>query len=341
MTIDLRSDTITRPTQGMLEAMFAAKVGDDVFGEDPTVNALEIKAAQIFGKEAALYTPSGTMANQIAIKVHTHAGDEVICDQTAHIYNFEGGGIALNSGASVRLLKGDRGCIKAEEVAENINPTEFHYARTKLVALENTTNKGGGAYYEFAEIEKIKEVCLKNNLKLHVDGARIFNALTETEQNPADFAKPFDSISVCLSKGLGAPIGSLIIGDNDFITDARRFRKVFGGAMRQAGYIAAAGIYALDNHIERLAQDHLNARIIGDILSILPQVKHVLPVHTNIVIFNLKDNITSAEFLRKLKEIGILGSSFGKYTVRLVTHLDFSTEMLNEFEKRIKATFCK
>jgi len=341
MIIDLRSDTLTRPTQGMLEAMFAAQVGDDVFGEDPTVNALENKASQLFGKEAALYTPSGTMANQIAIKVHTNAGDEVICDQTAHIYNFEGGGIALNSSASVRLLKGNRGCITAEDVEENINPSDFHHAKTKLVALENTTNKGGGAYYNFAEVEKIKAVCLKHNLKLHVDGARIFNALTETGQNPSDFAQPFDSISVCLSKGLGAPVGSLIIGNKQFIDEARRFRKVFGGAMRQAGYLAAAGIYALDNHIERLAQDHLNARIIGDIVSALPQVKNLLPVLTNIVIFNLKEGMTSADFLKKMKEIGILGSSFGKQTVRLVTHLDFTTEMLNEFEKRIKNTFCQ
>ncbi len=339
MIIDLRSDTITRPTAAMLEAMYRAEVGDDVFGEDPTVNALEVKVAKLFGKDAALFTPSGTMANQLAIKVHTHAGDEVICDQTAHIYNFEGGGIAVNSGASVRLLHGDRGRITSEQIENNINPCEFHYAKSKLVAIENTTNKGGGAYYDFSEIEKIKQVCLQHSLKLHVDGARIFNALCETGQTPSDFAKPFDSLSVCLSKGLGAPVGSLVIGNNDFITEARRFRKIFGGAMRQAGYLAAAGIYALDNHIARLSEDHLHAQIIGDIVGALPQVKNVLPVHTNIVIFNLKEGLTSAEFLHKIKELDILGVSFGKQTVRLTTHLDFTNEMLNEFERRIKIIF--
>lgn len=337
--IDLRSDTITRPTSAMLAAMQAAPVGDDVFGEDPTINALEEKTAQLFGKEAAIFTPSGTMANQIAIKTHTQPGDEVICDQTAHIYNFEGGGIALNSGVSARLLQGNYGRFTAKQVAENINPDDIHHAVTKLVALENTTNKGGGAYYAFAEIEKIKQVCTQNNLKLHVDGARVFNALTETHQSPADFGKPFDSISVCLSKGLGAPVGSILIGEKTFIKKARRYRKVFGGAMRQAGYLAAAGIYALDNNVQRLKEDHRNAQVIKSIVEKLPVVKEVLPVHTNIVIFNLHEQWTSADFLAKIKEAGILGVSFGPHTVRLTTHLDFSKEMLNEFEQKITKLF--
>ena len=337
--IDLRSDTITRPTKAMLEAMYAAPVGDDVFGEDPTINALEEKTAKLFGKEAAIFTPSGTMANQIAIKVHTQPGDEVICDQTAHVYNFEGGGIALNSGASIRLLHGDRGKFTAQQVEENINPTDFHYAKTSLVAIENTTNKGGGDYYDFADIEKIKTICNKYNLKFHVDGARLFNALVETGQSPLDFGKPFDSISICLSKGLGAPVGSILIGNNKFINKARRFRKIFGGGMRQAGYLAAACIYALDNHVERLKEDHANAKVIGSLMEKLPVVKSILPVLTNIVIFDLKEGTTSVQFLEKLKEIDILGVSFGPQTVRLTTHLDFSKEMLNEFEVKIKKAF--
>jgi len=319
--------------------MYAAPVGDDVFGEDPTVNALEAKVAKLFGKEAAIFTPSGTMANQIAIKVQTIPGDEVICDKTAHIYNFEGGGIALNSGSSVRLLDGHQGRFTAEQVAANINPSDFHYAKTRLVAIENTTNKGGGAYYDFSEIEKIKQVCINHQLNLHVDGARIFNALIETGQKPADFGKPFDSISVCLSKGLGAPVGSVLVGSSEIIYKARRYRKIFGGGMRQAGYLAAAGIYALDHHVERLSHDHLHARIISDILQTIPLVKNVIPVQTNIVIFDLKEGTTSAQFLAKLKEIGILGVSFGPQTVRLTTHLDFSKEMLNEFEDKIKKAF--
>ncbi len=338
--IELRSDTFTRPTEGMLAAMFAAEVGDDVFGEDPTINQLQTKLAKILGKEAAIFTPSGTMANQIAIKLHTQAGDEVICDQSSHIYNFEAGGIAYHSGASVRMMHGDQGRFMADEVAQNINdPKNYHLPITRLVALENTTNKGGGAYYDFAEVLKIKEVCVKNGLKMHVDGARLFNALAETKQAPADFAAPFDSVSICLSKGLGTPVGSVLVGSSDFIYRARRVRKIFGGAMRQAGYLAAAGVYALDNHVVRLQDDHARAKKIEEIVSQLSIVKRVAPVNSNIVIFDLKKGMTSAEFLEKLKENGILGVSFGVQTVRLTTHLDFTKDNLDQFEQTIKRVF--
>jgi len=335
--IDLRSDTVTRPTPAMLEAMFSAKVGDDVFGEDPTVIALEEKAAQMFGKEAALYCASGTMSNQIAIKVHTRPGDEVICDQTAHIYNYEGGGIAFNSGASVRLLQGDRGRYTASDVLQNINPDDVHRPVTRLVEIENTVNRGGGAYFNFKSLIEIGDVCRKHGLAYHLDGARLFNALVETDEQTSDYGKLFDSISICLSKGLGAPVGSILLGDKAFIKQARRFRKVFGGAMRQAGYLAAAGIYALDNHVTRLKEDHQRAQILGKTLESLSCVDSVMPVDTNIVIFNVAKTMEASDFVEKMRAKEILMIAIGGKQIRMVTHLDFDDAMLDVVISELKA----
>lgn len=332
-TIDLRSDTVTKPTKQMLEAMFSAEVGDDIFDEDPTINKLQDKVAALFNKEAALYVPSGTMANQIAIKVHTQPGDEVICDKTSHIYNFEGGGISFNSGVSARLIDGNNGRIKAEQIIENINPKNIHYANSKLVSLENTSNKGGGSCYELADIEKIRNVCTENKLKLHLDGARLFNAIVEKNYSSADIGNLFDSVSICLSKGLGAPIGSVIIASSEFIRKAKRYRKLFGGAMRQAGYLAAAGIYALNNHIDRLKEDHENAQELVKILKQQSYVEEILPTETNIVIFKLKPDYKDADFIANLEKNNIKVVGFGPQAIRMVTHLDFKSEMLADVEK--------
>ena len=324
---DFRSDTVTRPTPAMLQAMFNAKVGDDVFEDDPTIHLLEEKSAAMFGKEAALFCTSGTMTNQIAIKMHTQPGDEVICDKMAHIYSHEGGGIAFNSGASVRLIDGDRGRLNAEQVEENINADNIHHPITRLVALENTVNRGGGSYYDLNEIKKIKQVTDDHGLMLHLDGARIFNALAETGESPAAYGALFDSISVCLSKGLGAPVGSLLLGTKDMIKKARRIRKVLGGGWRQAGFLAAAGIYALDHHISRLKEDHIRAAKIHKSISGLSYVDSLFPQDTNIIIFKLKNDINVPEFQQFLKNQHILISPMGKQSVRLVTHLDINDEM--------------
>jgi len=333
--IDLRSDTVTRPTHGMLEAMFSAPVGDDVFGEDPTINALEQKVAALFGVEAAIYCASGTMANQIAIKVHTRPGDEVICANTAHIYYYEGGGIAFNSGASVCLLEGNRGRISAAQVLANVNPDDVHRPVTSLVCLENTMNKGGGAVYDFAEIQAIAKVCKDHNLKFHLDGARLFNALAVNGQTPEDYGQIFDSISICLSKGLGAPVGSVLMGNTAFIHQARRIRKAFGGGMRQAGYLAAAGIYALDHHVERLKDDHRRAQTLGKALESMPYVESILPIETNIIYFNLIEAMPTQVFLQKLESKGIYAFSTGPKAIRFVTHLDFTDEMLEQVVKSL------
>ena len=330
MIIDLRSDTVTKPTKAMLEMMFDAAVGDDVFNEDPTVLALEEKTAKLFGKESALFCPSGTMTNQIAIKCHTQPGDELICDVNSHIYNYEGGGISSNSGVQAKLVQGDRGRITAKHIEDNINADYDWLTRTSLVCLENTVNRAGGSFYDLETIKQIKVVCEKNKLPLHLDGARIFNAIVENNYSTTDIGNQFDSISVCLSKGLGAPIGSLLIGTKPFIKKARRVRKVFGGGMRQAGYLAAAGIYALDNNINRLTQDHLRAKEIGKALSTLPYVESVMPVDTNIVIFNLTDKYTAVSFEQALKPHNIKLAAFGKQTIRFVTHLDFTDDMLTK-----------
>lgn len=328
MPIDLRSDTVTRPTPAMLEAMMTAKVGDDVFGEDPSINTLESMAARLFGMEAALYCPSGTMSNQIAIKCHTQPGDEVICEKNAHIYVYEGGGIAFNSGSQVRALEGDRGRITAEQVSLAINPDDVHRARTSLVALENTSNRGGGSCYSLEEIRKIRQVCQDNQLKLHLDGARLFNALVAKEQTAPQFGQLFDTISVCLNKGMGCPIGSILMGPAAFIKKARRVRKVFGGGMRQAGFMAAAGIYALENNIRRLADDHRHAQMLAEALGKKDFVKDILPVETNIVIFTLDQGGCSREIAQQLKERGIFGHSISANQIRFVTHLDVSPAMI-------------
>ena len=326
--IDFRSDTVTKPTKDMLEAMMQAKVGDDVFNEDETVNNLEEKAARMFEMEAGLFCPSGTMTNQIAIKVHTKPGDEVICEELSHVYQYEGGGIAFNSGSSVQLLHGNRGRVTALQVAEGINnPDDIHKPISSLVVLENTCNRGGGSCYEFSHIQEIKQICLTNNLTLHLDGARLFNALIAKQQKAKDYGAIFDSISICLSKGLGAPVGSVLLGTKDIIKKARRVRKAFGGGMRQAGFIAAGGLYALENHIDRLATDHLHAKQIEQALLSHPKVESVIPVETNIIIFTMKEGNSAAQFVEQLKEKGILCFTMGKNQIRFVTHLDITDEM--------------
>jgi threonine aldolase len=328
MIIDLRSDTVTKPGKAMMDAMMSAPVGDDVFNEDPTILALEEKSAGLFNKEAALFCPSGTMTNQIAIKCHTQPGDELICDVNSHIYNYEGGGISFNSGVQAKLITGDRGRINAGQIEQSINPEYDWLTRTSLVSLENTVNKAGGSYYDLASLKKIKALCDEKKLPVHLDGARVFNAIVENEYTTADIGKQFDSVSICLSKGLGAPVGSLLLGTKDFIKKARRVRKVFGGGMRQAGFLAAAGIYALDHNIERLKEDHRRAQHIGSELKALSYVESMMPVDSNIVIFNLTDKYSAASFDEALKPHGIRSSAFGKQTVRFVTHLDFTEDML-------------
>lgn len=328
MTIPLLSDTVTRPTPGMLEAMFHAEVGDDVFREDPTINALEAKCAGLFGHEAALYCPSGTMTNQIALKVHTRPLDEVICDEMSHIFQYEVGGYAFHSGIAVNLLHGENGILTPELVEAAVRPRQDWLPLSRLVVIENTCNKGGGSIYSLERIRGIRAVCQKHGLALHLDGARIFNALVETGDSPASIGAETDSISVCLSKGLGAPVGSVLTGSRAFIAEARRVRKVMGGGMRQAGFLAAAGIYALDHHIERLTDDHAHARMLAAALSELPWVGGIRPVQTNIVIFDLAPPLTPAVFLEYLKKNGIVASAFGPQTIRFVTHLDVSREMV-------------
>lgn len=329
MITDLRSDTFTRPTPGMLQAMSKATVGDDVFGEDPTVNALEAFCAEIFGMDAGLFCPSGTMTNQIAIKCHTQPGGEIICHQSSHVYLYEAGGIAFNSGCQVHLVQGERGMLRAADVAMAINPDDIHKAPTSLVSLENTANRGGGACYNFAEIQRIKEVCLQNKLKLHLDGARLFNALVARGETTLQYGEHFNSISICLSKGLGAPVGSVLLGSFDFIKKARRIRKVLGGGMRQAGYLAAAGLYALENNIPGLQTDHLHAHQIAEALMKKDFVGNILPVETNILIFEIiGERFTAKSFCENLGKHNILCLPISATQVRMVTHLDISNEMV-------------
>lgn len=330
MEINLVSDTVTKPSPEMLRYMFQAQVGDDVYKQDPTVIALENMVAQIFGMEAALFFPSGTMANQTAIKLHTQPGEQLIADKYAHVYNYEGGGASFNSGVSCCLLDGNRGMITAEQVEGAINNPEFYHSPlTSLVCVENTTNKGGGACYDFEEFKRIKEVCVENNLKFHMDGARIWNALVHKQENPNEYGKVFDTISVCLSKGLGAPIGSLLISDKATIKRALRIRKILGGGMRQVGYLAAAGIYALQNNVNRLVDDHRRAKELGEVLEKLPWVEKVEPVETNILIFSLKKGFDENLLIEKLKQKSIFISSMGPGKLRIVTHLDYKEVMHN------------
>lgn len=326
--INLISDTVTKPTPGMLDFMMSAKVGDDVFKNDESTNALEEKVARFFNKEAALFFPSGTMANQTAIKLHTEPGDQVICDHYSHIYNYEGGGASFNSGVSCKLIKGDRGRIDAEQVKQAINPPDFYHSpRTRLVSLENTTNKGGGACYELQEIKAIKEVCTSHGLAFHLDGARLWNALVAKNHDPKEYGAQFDTISVCFSKGLGAPIGSALLGSKAFIDKALRIRKILGGGMRQVGYLASAASFAMDHHFERLAIDHRKAKELSTALSAIKWVKSVEPTETNIVIFNIDTEKSTAEdIIQKFKAQHIDLIAMDSSKLRFVTHLDYSDQ---------------
>jgi len=336
--IDLRSDTLTQPTPAMKEAMMAAPLGDDVYEEDPTINALQQEAAAMFGKEAALFCPSGTMCNQIAIRVHTRPGDEVICDQWSHIYLYEGGGIAANSLSSVRLLAGDRGRLSAAQILKAINPDNVHFPRTSLVSLENTSNKGGGSCYDLKTLSEIRAVCDAHGLAMHLDGARLFNACVAMQYGPAEVGTFFDTISVCLSKGLGAPVGSILLGTQKHIDEAKRVRKMMGGGMRQAGILAAAGQYALHHHIARLEDDHRRAKTLETTLKNLSWVAAVMPVETNIVVFQpVAKFIDRDTLVHLLGERGIGLSSFGENYLRLVTHLDLDDAAISRVQEALYA----
>ena len=337
MKIDLISDTVTRPTKEMLAAMMSAEVGDDVFKSDPTVTALQEKAAALFDMEDALFFPSGTMANQTAIKLHTQPGDKLFCDKWSHVYNYEGGGAAFNSGVSCKLIDGDRGMFTAEQLkVASAGRADIHVPYSRLVCVENTTNKGGGACWDFEELKKIRQVCLDQNLDYHLDGARLFNALVAKNETPKQYGELFDTISICLSKGLGAPVGSILLGSKTHIAKALRIRKLFGGAMRQVGFLAAAGIYALDNNIERLADDHKKAKDIEQLLNSLSYIKKVEPVETNIIIFYVEDHLNAEDFISKMEEKNILLTPMGDGKIRIVTHLDFSDQMLEKLLYELK-----
>lgn len=337
MEVNLISDTVTRPTEEMLSYMMEATVGDDVFKEDSTINALEEKVAKLFGKEAALFFPSGTMANQTAIKLHTQPGDQLICDHYAHIFNYEGGGVSFNSGVSCALIEGDRGRITAEQIKQRINPSDFYHSpRTSLVALENTTNKGGGAFYSINAIEEISQLCRKENLPLHLDGARLWNAMVATNISPDFYGQHFDTLSICFSKGLGAPVGSALIGSQTTIDNALRIRKMLGGGMRQAGYLAAAAIYGIDHHWHRMQQDHDKAKSLGEVLSKVPGVRYLAPVDTNIVIFELDSEARENQFMQHMQKNKIQLISMGSGKLRFVTHLDYTDAQHDYVLKCIK-----
>ena len=338
MEINLISDTVTKPSKEMLNSMVNAEVGDDVFKEDPTVNELEDKIAKMFGMDSALFFPSGTMTNQTAIKLHTNPGDQLICDKYAHVYNYEGGGVSFNSGVSCKLIDGNRGMFNNEQLIKAINPPDFYHSpKTSLVCVENTTNKGGGACWNIEELKSIKNTCLENSLSYHLDGARIWNAMVRTGDNPIEIGKNFDTISVCLSKGLGCPIGSVLIGDNNIMSNALRIRKILGGGMRQAGYLANAGLYALENNINRLANDHKKASEIGEVLAKSKFVKSVEKIETNIVIFELNNEINEVSFINKLNELNIKLISMGSNKLRLVTHLNYNNDHHEYFISAIKS----
>lgn len=338
MEINLISDTVTKPTKLMMEAMMNAEVGDDVFGADPTVNALQEKVAKMFNMEAALFFPSGTMANQTAIKIHTQPGDRMFCDKWAHVYNYEGGGAAFNSGVTSHLIDGHRGMFTADQLKQGVSGrSDIHAPYSRLVCIENTTNKGGGACWDFEELKKIQKISKKNNLAFHLDGARLFNALVAKNETPAQYGELFDTISICLSKGLGAPVGSILIGTKKDMEKALRVRKLFGGGMRQAGFLAAAAIYALDNNVNRLAEDHQKAQQIGTVLEGCLYVTKVEPIETNIIIFYVDDKIDPMDFINKMAAKGILLISMGEGKIRIVTHLDFTDTMLTVLLKELKS----
>lgn len=338
MKVDLISDTVTRPTEGMMEAMMTAKVGDDVFKNDPTINLLQEKVAKMFGMEDALFFPSGTMANQTAIKLHTQPGDRLFCDKWAHVYNYEGGGAAFNSGVTCGLIDGNRGMFTAEQLkSAATGKSDIHAPYSRLVCVENTTNKGGGACWDFEELKKIGQLCKEHNLDYHLDGARLFNALVAKNETPKQYGEIFDTISICLSKGLGAPVGSILIGTKEHMEKVLRIRKLFGGGMRQAGFLAAAAIYALDNQVERLAEDHKKAKEIETLLNSLSYIKKVEKVETNIVIFYVQDSIDADDFMKKMEEKGIVFISMGEGKLRIVTHLDYKDDMHQYLMEQLKS----
>ena len=330
---DFRSDTVTRPSKGMLNAMQKALIGDDVLGDDPTVKYLESMASEIFGMEAGLFCPSGTMTNQIAINVHCKPGEELICSPLSHIYNYEGGGVAFNSGVQIRTAGDKYGRISAEEVESLIQPEiDIHAAQTSLIVVENTSNKGGGTCLGLPLLKKIYNISKKHGINYHLDGARLFNAMVRDNETPKQYDF-FDSISICLSKGLGAPIGSLLLSNKDFIEQGRRVRKRLGGGMRQSGYLAAAGIYALKNNINRLGEDHLLAQKIKDILKELDYVAEIKPVQSNIILFRVIKSINPSDLFNHLQKNGVYIILMDKEWMRIVTHLDISKkhfQMLSE-----------
>ncbi len=328
MIIDLRSDTVTSPTEEMRNAMRNASVGDDVFGEDPTINQLEKTIAEMFGMEAALFCPTATMCNQIAMKVQTQPMDEIICDFLSHIYQYEVGGYAFLSGCSIKYIHTERGILSPDQIKKCINPFDIHKPISRLVCIENTCNKGGGSTYTLNQIKSISDLCKKENLALHLDGSRVFNALTFTGDDSKQYGNYFNTITICLSKGLGCPAGALLLGNAEVILKARRIRKVFGGGMRQAGILAAAGIYALENNIGRLQIDHSHASIISETLSKANYIKNVMLVETNIIIFQLQDSILDRDFIHYLKSKNIKAFALGNNQIRFVTHLDITYKMI-------------
>ena len=330
---DFRSDTVTRPSKGMLNAMQEAPIGDDVLGDDPTVKYLESMASEIFGMEAGLFCPSGTMTNQIAINVHCNPGEELICSPLSHIYNYEGGGVAFNSGVQIRTAGDKYGRISAEEVESLIQPEiDVHAAQTSLIVVENTSNKGGGTCLGLTLLREISNISKKHGINYHLDGARLFNAMVRDNETPKQYDF-FDSISICLSKGLGAPIGSLLLSNKDFIEQGRRVRKRLGGGMRQSGYLAAAGIYALKNNINRLGEDHLLAQEIKDILKELDYIAEIKPVQSNIILFRVIKSVNPSDLFNHLQKNGVYIILMDKEWMRIVTHLDISKkhfQMLSE-----------
>lgn len=324
--LNLISDTVTQPCSQMLKTMFEAKVGDDVFGEDPTVNLLEEKIAHLFQKEKALFCPSGTMTNQIAIKTNTRALDEMICNSLSHVVKYEGAGYAWFSSISTQLIDRKDGKITPSQIQASLKPSFNWLSQSRLVVIENTCNAGGGTVYTLEEVKEIAQFCKQNHLKLHLDGARLFNALQSTGEKPEDWGPLFDTLSICLSKGLGAPVGSLLLGSAEDIALARRYRKIMGGGMRQAGYLAAAGIFALDNNIERLTEDHLHAKMLGEALLVAPSVESVVTPQTNILLYCLKDSVEGFHYLEDLEKHGVKASLFGPKLVRMVTHKDLTAD---------------
>jgi threonine aldolase len=327
-TINLTSDTLTKPTPGMLDAMMKANVGDDVFRQDPTTIALEEKMADMFGHEAALFCPSGTMTNQIAIKAQTQPLDEIICDELSHIYRYELGGYGFHSGVSMHVTRGNRGIMSAQMVIDAVKPKADWNPNSRLLILENSVNMGGGNYYTLDQITSLVSTARQHQLRTHLDGARLFNVLVETGDKPVDYGKMFNSISICLSKGLGAPVGSVLTGDAEMISYARKVRKVMGGGMRQSGYLAAAGLYALDHHIDRLKEDHARARSCAIKLASVSWVKEVLPVSTNIVIFEVADHLKVSDVVAFLAKHGITCLAINERQIRWVLHLDITDEMI-------------